>query len=283
MEQQRKKMTVPEIQAKAARGEKLLMLTSYDYPIALLADRAGMDILLVGDSVGMTTLGYETTLPVTMEEMIHHAKAVRRGVQYALCIGDMPFMSYQTSIAEAVYNAGRFLKEAGMEAVKLEGGVEMAETVRAIVNTGIPVMGHIGLTPQSINRLGGFKTQGRDAATAKQLLDDAAALEQAGAFAVLLEAIPDRVAQLIHERAGVPIIGIGAGPHCHGQLLIVHDLLGLFEKFMPRFAKRYTNLSEVIGKAFEEYKKEVEAGAFPGPEHCWTIKEDELAKLKAML
>jgi 3-methyl-2-oxobutanoate hydroxymethyltransferase len=220
---------------------------------------------------------------VCSSDLIHHAKAVRRGVQYALCIGDMPFMSYQTSIAEAVYNAGRFLKEAGMEAVKLEGGVEMAETVRAIVNTGIPVMGHIGLTPQSINRLGGFKTQGRDAATAKQLLDDAAALEQAGAFAVLLEAIPDRVAQLIHERAGVPIIGIGAGPHCHGQLLIVHDLLGLFEKFMPRFAKRYTNLSEVIGKAFADYKQEVEAGAFPGPEHCWTIKEDELAKLKAML
>jgi 3-methyl-2-oxobutanoate hydroxymethyltransferase len=280
---ERKKMTVPEIQAKAARGEKLLMLTSYDYPLALLADRAGMDILLVGDSVGMTTLGYETTLPVTMDEMIHHAKAVRRGVQYALCIGDMPFMSYQTSIADAVYNAGRFLKEATMEAVKLEGGVEMAETVRAIVNTGIPVMGHIGLTPQSINRLGGFKTQGRDAATAKQLLDDAAALEQAGAFAVLLEAIPDRVAQLIQERAGVPIIGIGAGPHCHGQLLIVHDLLGLFEKFTPRFAKRYTNLSEIIGKAFADYKQEVEAGIFPGPEHCWTIKDDELAKLKAML
>jgi len=276
---ERQKITVPEIQAKKSRREKILMLTSYDYPLALLADRAGMDMILVGDSLGMTMLGYENTLPVTMDEMIHHAKAVRRGARYALLIGDMPFMAYQANIQEAVRNAGRFLKEAGMEAIKLEGGKEMAATVRAIVDSGIPAMGHIGLTPQSINRLGGFKTQGRDATTARILIEDAVALEEAGCFAVLLEAIPDRVAAIITERLTIPVIGIGAGPHCDGQLLIVHDLLGLFDRFTPKFAKKYVDLSAEILKALATYCQEVQSGAFPGPEHCFTIKDEELAKL----
>lgn len=275
---ERKRITVPDIQA--AKGKRrLVMLTAYDYPIGLLADKAGMDIILVGDSVGMTTLGYESTLPVTMDMMIHHAKAVRRAVRYALLIGDMPFMSYQTSVAEAVYNAGRFLKEAECEAVKLEGGEEVCDKVRAIVQSGIPVMGHLGLTPQSLHRFGGFKTQGRDFSSAQQIIKDAQALEEAGVFAILLEAIPDRVARLITERSRVPIIGIGAGPWVDGQLLIVHDLLGFFERFQPRFSKRYCDLNKIILEALTAFKTEVESGVFPGPEHCFTIKDEEFAKL----
>lgn len=275
---ERKKVTVPDIQA--AKGKrKLVMLTAYDYPIGLLADKAGMDIILVGDSVGMTTLGYESTLPVTMDMMIHHAKAVRRAVRYALLIGDMPFMSYQTSVAEAVYNAGRFLKEAECEAVKLEGGEEVCDKVRAIVQSGIPVMGHLGLTPQSLHRFGGFKTQGRDFSSAQQIIKDAQALEEAGVFAILLEAIPDRVAKIITERSRVPIIGIGAGPWVDGQLLIVHDLLGFFERFQPRFSKKYCDLNKIILEALTTFKTEVESGVFPGPEHCFTIKDEEFARL----
>jgi 3-methyl-2-oxobutanoate hydroxymethyltransferase len=276
---ERKKITVPDIQA--AKGKrKLLMLTSYDYPMGLLADRAGMDILLVGDSLGMTTLGYDSTLPVTMDMMIHHAKAVRRAVKYALIIGDMPFMSYQTSVSDAVYNAGRFFKEAECEAVKLEGGVEMCAKVHAMVECGMPVMGHLGLTPQSMHRLGGFKMQGRDCSTAQQIIGDAKALEDAGAFAILLEAIPDRVAKIITERAHIPIIGIGAGPHVDGQLLIVHDLVGFFDRFQPRFSKKYCDLNTIIGEALGQYKAEVESGAFPAPAHTFTIKDEELAKIQ---
>jgi len=276
---ERKKITVPDIQA--AKGKrKLVMLTAYDYPIGLLADRAGMDMILVGDSVGMTTLGYESTLPVTMDMMIHHAKAVRRAVKYALLIGDMPFMSYQTGVSEAIYNAGRFLKEAECEAVKLEGGEEMCDKVRAMVQCGIPVMGHLGLTPQSIHRFGGFKTQGRDFSSAQQIVNDARALEEAGVFAILLEAIPDRVAKIITERARVPIIGIGAGPWVDGQLLIVHDLLGFFDRFQPRFSKKYCDLNKIILEALTTFKSEVESGIFPGPEHCFTIKDEELAKIR---
>jgi len=276
---ERKKITVPDIQA--AKGKrKLVMLTAYDYPIGLLADRAGMDMILVGDSVGMTTLGYESTLPVTMDMMIHHAKAVRRAVKYALLIGDMPFMSYQTGVSEAIYNAGRFLKEAECEAVKLEGGEEMCDKVRAMVQCGIPVMGHLGLTPQSIHRFGGFKTQGRDFSSAQQIVNDARALEEAGVFAILLEAIPDRVAKIITERARVPIIGIGAGPWVDGQLLIVHDLLGFFDRFQPRFSKKYCDLNKIILEALTTFKTEVESGIFPGPEHCFTIKDEELAKIR---
>ncbi len=276
---ERKKITVPDLQA--AKGKRrLLMLTSYDYPMGLLADRAGMDIILVGDSLGMTTLGYDSTLPVTMDMMIHHAKAVRRAVKYALLIGDMPFMSYQTSVGEAILNAGRFLKEAECEAVKLEGGVEMCDKVRAMVDCGIPVMGHLGLTPQSMNRLGGFKMQGRDFSSAQQIINDAKALEEAGAFAILLEAIPDRVGKIITERAHIPIIGIGAGPWVDGQLLIVHDLVGFFDRFQPRFSKKYCDLNKIITEAIASFKAEVESGAFPAKENCFTIKDEELAKIK---
>jgi 3-methyl-2-oxobutanoate hydroxymethyltransferase len=275
---ERKKLTVPDIQS--ARGKRrLLMLTSYDYPMGLLADRAGIDIILVGDSVGMTTLGYDSTLPVTMDMMIHHARAVRRAVRYALLIGDMPFMSYQTTIGDAVFNAGRFLKEAECEAVKLEGGEEMCDKVHAMVQCGIPVMGHLGLTPQSMNRLGGFKMQGRDCSSAQRIIDDAKALEEAGAFSILLEAIPDRVARIITQRAGIPIIGIGAGPWVDGQLLIIHDLVGFFDRFQPRFSKKYCDLNKIILEALTSFKSEVEAGAFPAPEHCFTIKDEELAKI----
>jgi 3-methyl-2-oxobutanoate hydroxymethyltransferase len=253
----RDKVTVLKLQAKKERGEPITMLTAYDYPTALLVERAGVDVLLVGDSLGMVVLGYENTMPVTMEEMIHHAKAVRRGASLPFLIGDMPFSSYETDIPTAIANAARFMKEAGMDCVKLEGGQEMAETVRAIYNAGIPVMGHIGLTPQSVAKLGGFKVQGKDAASARKLIDDALALEEAGAWGVLLECIPDRVAQIITDRLTVPTVGIGAGPHCDGQVLILHDLIGFFDRFTPKFAKRYTNLFEELERVLKQYGQEV--------------------------
>jgi 3-methyl-2-oxobutanoate hydroxymethyltransferase len=280
---QRDKVTVLKLQAKKERGEPLTMLTAYDYPSALLVERAGVDILLVGDSLGMVVLGYENTMPVTMDEMIHHAKAVRRGASLPFLIGDMPFSSYETDIPAAIANAARFMKEAGMDCVKLEGGQEMAETVRAIYNAGIPVMGHIGLTPQSVAKLGGFKVQGKDAASARKLIDDALALEEAGAWGVLLECIPDRVAQIITDQLTVPTVGIGAGPHCDGQVLILHDLIGFFDRFTPKFAKRYTNLLEEIERALKQYGREVKEGTFPGPEHCFTISDEELDKVLAKL
>lgn len=280
---QRDKVTVLKLQAKKERGEPITMLTAYDYPSALLVERAGVDILLVGDSLGMVVLGYENTMPVTMDEMIHHAKAVRRGASLPFLIGDMPFSSYETDIPAAIANAARFMKEAGMDCIKLEGGQEMAETVRAIYNAGIPVMGHIGLTPQSVAKLGGFKVQGKDAASAHKLIDDALALEEAGAWGVLLECIPDRVAQIITDQLTVPTVGIGAGPHCDGQVLILHDLIGFFDRFTPKFAKRYMNLLEEIERALKQYGQEVKEGAFPGPEHCFTISDEELEKVLAKL
>ena len=277
---ERKKVTPVDIQAMKKEGKKISMLTAYDYPMALLEDRAGIDIILVGDSLAMTVLGYENTLPVTMDEMLHHTKAVVRGAKHALIIGDMPFMSYNTSEREAIINAGRFMKEGGADAVKLEGGASVKDIVKAIVKAGIPVMGHIGLTPQTISMLGGFKVQGKDAQAAQKIIDDALALEEAGAFSVLLEAVPAPIAKKVTERLTVPTIGIGAGVHCDGQVLVVHDILGLFDRFTPKFAKRYVNLSEVMVKAFESYRDEVLGGAFPTDQHSFHIDEKELKKLK---
>jgi 3-methyl-2-oxobutanoate hydroxymethyltransferase len=276
----RKKITPVDLQTLKNEGKKFSMLTAYDYPMALLEDRAGIEVILVGDSLAMTILGYPNTLPVTMDEMIHHTKAVTRGAKYALIIGDMPFMSYNTSEREAVVNAGRFLKEAGADAVKLEGGARVKDTVKFMVKAGIPVMGHIGLTPQTISMLGGFKVQGKDAQAAQRIIDDALLLEDAGAFSVLLEAIPAPIAKRITERLRVPTIGIGAGLHCDGQVLVVHDMLGLFDRFTPKFAKCYVNLSEVILKAFQDYREEVLKGAFPTDQHSFHIDERELSKVK---
>jgi len=276
----RKKITPVDIQAMKREGKRIAMLTAYDYPTALLEDRAGIEIILVGDSLAMTVLGYENTLPVTMDAMIHHTQAVTRGAKYALVIGDMPFMSYNTSERDAILSAGRFMKEGGADAVKLEGGASVKETVRAIVRAGIPVMGHIGLTPQTISMLGGFKVQGKDAQGAQKIIDDALSLEDAGAFSVLLEAVPAPIAKRVTERLNVPTIGIGAGVHCDGQVLVVHDVLGLFDRFTPKFAKRYVNLSELMLKAFDSYREEVTKGTFPTDQHSFHIDEKELGKVK---
>ena len=276
----RKKITPVDIQEMKRAGKKITMLTAYDYPMALLEDRAGIDIILVGDSVGMVVLGYENTIPVTMDEMIHHTKAVSRGARSALIIGDMPFMSYNSSEREAITNAGRFMKEGGADAVKLEGGGSVTEVVRGIVKAGIPVMGHIGLTPQTISMLGGFKVQGKDAKAAQKIIDDAMILEEAGAFSVLLEAIPAPIARRITEKLIVPTIGIGAGVDCDGQVLVVHDMLGLFDRFTPRFVKKYANLSDSILKALESYREDVLKGAFPADQHSFHIDEKELGKLE---
>jgi len=276
----RKKITPVDIQAMKKEGKKITMLTAYDYPMALLEDRAGIEIILVGDSLGMTVLGYENTLPVTMDEMIHHTKAVARGAKYALILGDMPFMSYNTSERDAILNAGRFMKEAKADAVKLEGGASVKDIVKALVKAGIPVMGHIGLTPQTISMLGGFKVQGKDAQAAQRIIDDALFLQDAGAFSVLLEAVPGPIAKRVTERLTVPTIGIGAGVHCDGQVLVVHDMLGLFDRFTPKFAKRFVNLSEVILNAFETYREEVLKEKFPTDQHSFHIDEKELEKLK---
>ena len=277
---ERKKITPVDIQAMKKERKRITMLTAYDYPTALLEDRAGIDIILVGDSVGMTVLGYVNTLPVTMDEMIHHTRAVARATTYALILGDMPFMSYNTSERDAIMNAGRFMKEGGADAVKLEGGAGVKDIAKAIVRAGIPVMGHIGLTPQTISMLGGFKVQGKDAAGAQKIIDDALLLEDAGAFSVLLEAVPAPIARMVTERLTVPTIGIGAGVHCDGQVLVVHDLLGLFDRFTPKFAKRYVNVSELMMKAFQSYREEVLKGEFPTDQHSFHIDERELSKVK---
>jgi 3-methyl-2-oxobutanoate hydroxymethyltransferase len=267
-------LTLLDIQEKYRRGEPIAMVTAYDYPTAKLADEAGVDAILVGDSLAMVVLGHENTLSVTMEEMLHHARAVRRGASGAFLLGDLPFLSYQAAETEAVHNAGRFLQE-GMDAVKLEGGRAFAATVRALVRAGIPVQGHIGLTPQSVNALGGFKVQGKTAAAARGLLEDALALEDAGCFSIVLESVPDRVAAHITERLSVPAIGIGAGPGTSGQVLVLHDLVGIFDRFTPKFAKRYAELGAALRQAVVEYGEEVRRRAFPGPEHSYAIREDE--------
>ncbi|KAF0107737.1 MAG: 3-methyl-2-oxobutanoate hydroxymethyltransferase [Anaerolineaceae bacterium] len=272
---ERKKITTLAFRQKKARGEKIAVLTAYDYPSALTLDRAGMDCILVGDSLGMVVLGYENTLPVTMDEMIHHCRAVARGAKSALLIGDMPFLSYQVSVEEAVRNAGRFLQQGGMDAVKLEGGRERLDVVRAIVGAGIPVMGHLGLTPQSVHQLGGFRPQGRTAASAKRLLEDALLLEQAGCFSIVLESVPARLAELVSRRLSIPTIGIGAGAGCDGQVLVFHDLLGLFDRFTPKFVKQYAHLNAAMRSAFDEYIADVRAGRFPAGEHTVEMAEEE--------
>lgn len=272
---QRKKVTTYTYRRKKERGEVITMLTAYDYPTALAVDLAGIDSILVGDSLGMVVLGYENTLPVTMEDMIHHCKAVSRGAKYALLIGDMPFMSYQAHVDDAVRNAGRFLQEAGMDAVKLEGGRERKEAVEAIVGAGIPVMGHIGLTPQAMHQLGGFRAQGKTASAAKQLLEDAIILQEAGCFSMVIETIPTRLAKFISEKLEVPTIGIGAGGGCDGQVLVTHDLLGLFDRFTPRFVKKYASLHEEMSRAFNEYKTDVEGTTFPAKEHSIEMPDED--------
>ena len=271
---ERKKVAISDLQAKKDQGQRITMVTAYDYPNGVLVDKAGIDIILVGDSLAMVVLGYENTVPVTMDEMILHCQAVARGAKHPLLVGDMPFMSYEVSIQEAVRNAGRFLKEGKMDVVKLEGGQDRAEIVRAIVTAGIPVMGHIGLTPQTISKLGGFKTQGKSVESAVKLVKDALALQEAGCFSIVLEAIPDRLATLITKKIKIPTIGIGAGAGTDGQVLVLHDMLGLFDRFTPKFVKKYANLSETGVKALQQYVDEVEKGVFPGPEHVFTVKDD---------
>ena len=276
---ERKKNTTLTLRQKKARGEPITMLTAYDYATALAVDRAGIDSILVGDSLGMVVLGYANTLPVTMQDMLHHCRAVARGAHFALLVGDMPFMSYQASVDEAVRNAGRFLQEAGMDAVKLEGGRERAEAVRGIVGAGIPVQGHLGLTPQSVHQLGGFRTQGKTAAAAQRLVEDAEILQEAGCFSLVLEAIPARLARLVSERLDIPTIGIGAGVGCDGQVLVTHDLLGLFDRFTPRFVKKYADLHAVMANAFGAYRTEVEARSFPAEAHSVEMPEEDWSAL----
>ena len=279
----RKKVTTRTFLAKKKRGEPITVLTGYDYPTAMALDRAGVDSILVGDSLGMVVLGYENTLPVTMEDMLHHCKAVKRGAHSALLIGDMPFMSYQVSVADAVHNAGRFLQEAGMDAVKLEGGRARAAAIKAIVAAGIPVMGHLGLTPQSVRQLGGWKTQATSTQTARRLVQDAHVLENAGCYALVLEAIPDRVAELVRDRLQIPVIGIGAGAGCDGQVLVTHDLLGLFDRFTPAFVKKYTDLHSLLTEAFKSYIEDVRAHRFPSSEQTFTIDDTVFQQLREEL
>ncbi len=272
---QRKKVTTRALLDKKARGQAISMLTAYDYPTALAVDRAGVDVILVGDSLGMVVLGYQNTLPVTMNDMLHHCRAVARGARHPLLVGDMPFMSYQVSVEQAVGNAGRFLQEAGMDAIKLEGGQERLDAIRAIVAAGIPVQGHLGLTPQSVHQLGGFRAQGRTAEAARRLFQDALLLQEAGCFSLILESIPARLAQFVSQRLDIPTIGIGAGVGCDGQVLVTHDLLGLFDRFTPRFVKQYAHLHTDIGRALTDFQTEVEARAFPAPEHTVDMPDDE--------
>ena len=272
--------TINQIREMKERGEKIAMLTAYDYSTAQVVDRAGIPLILVGDSLGMVVLGYETTIPVTMEDMLHHTRAVVRGTEQALVIGDMPFMTYHVSVEDAMRNAARFIQEAGCQAVKLEGGVIVADRVRRIVESGIPVMGHIGLTPQSVNQLGGHRVQGRAPDAAAKLLEDARALEDAGVFATVMESVPAPLAALITERSGVPTIGIGAGAGCDGQVQIINDMFGLYTDFVPRHAKQYARLAETMKVAVEQYLTEVKSGAFPTKQHSFSMDESLLAEFR---
>jgi 3-methyl-2-oxobutanoate hydroxymethyltransferase len=273
------RVNIGQIKEMKQKGEKIPMLTAYDYATARLIDEAGVPLILVGDSLGMVVLGYESTIPVTIEEMLHHTKAVVKGAKQAMVIGDMPFMTYHTNVEDAIYNAGRFLKEAGAQAVKLEGGQSMAEVVRRVVECGIPVMGHIGLTPQSINQLGGFRVQGKSAEAAVRLVKDAIALEQAGAFSIVLEAIPAPLAKVITQKVGVPTIGIGAGLFCDGQVQVISDLLGLYTDFVPKHAKQYAKLFETISKATSDFIGEVQQGTFPTDKQSFAMDESLLEGL----
>lgn len=273
------KKTILDFKKAKENNERISMLTAYDYSSAKLIDEAGVDSILIGDSLGMVSLGYEDTLSVTMEDMIHHTKAVARGTKNALVVADLPFMSYQTSVYDAVYNAGRLIKEGRAHAVKLEGGVDMCDRIEAIVKSSIPVMAHIGLTPQSVNALGGFKVQGKDEKAAKALIEAAKAVEKAGAFAVVLECVPAKLAAIITKELSIPTIGIGAGAECDGQVLVYQDMIGMFSGFTPKFVKKYANIGDMMKEAFEEYDKEVKNGSFPSQEHTFKISEDVIEKL----
>ena len=277
------KVTVLDIQQAKKEGRKLVMVTAYDYPFGLMADEAGVDIVLVGDSLGMVVMGLNGTVEVNMEHMIHHIKAVVRGCKRPLVIGDMPFMSYNTSSRDAIINAGRLVKEGGCDVVKLEGGVDFASTIKAIVKAGIPVQGHIGLTPQTASALGGFKMQGKDAKAAKRIIDDAKALEDAGVFSMILEAVPAPLGKLVAEVVSVPVIGIGAGVDVDGQVLVTHDMVGLFDKFVPKFVKQYTNIRETILNALMAYKDDVMSTTFPGSEHSFKMTDEALEQLRKLI
>ena len=274
------RVSITQIREMKQKSEKISMLTAYDYSTAKLIDEAGIPLILVGDSLGMVVLGYESTIPVTMDEMIHHTKAVVRGATRALVVGDMPFMTYQVSFEDALRNAARFIQEGGAQAVKLEGGESMAETVKRIVSCGIPVMGHIGLTPQSIHQLGGFKVIGKTPEAAIRLLKDAKALDEAGVFAIVLECVPEPLSKLITEKVSVPTIGIGAGKYCDGQVQVISDLLGLYTDFVPKHAKQYAQLFEIIKKATADYIAEVQTGTFPTEKQSYTMDESVLAELE---
>ncbi|MFH2137238.1 MAG: 3-methyl-2-oxobutanoate hydroxymethyltransferase [Candidatus Omnitrophota bacterium] len=278
---ERKKITIPDVIKKKENNEKITVLTAYDFPTASLVDQAGIDMILVGDTVGNIVLGYDSPVPVTTEEMLHHTKAVKKGTKYALLIGDMPFMSFNVSEREAVINAGRFIKEAGADAVKLESATPIViNTVKKIVEAGIPVMGHLGLTPQTSITLGGYKVQGKSADAAKLILEQAKALEQAGCFCIVLECVPDALAEVISKNLKIPTIGIGAGAGCDGQVLVLHDMLGLTQGVVPKFVKQYADLKKVITHAVETYIAEVKEGKFPGQEHAFKMKKEEVDKMK---
>lgn len=273
------KNTVVTFKEAKAKGEKISMLTAYDYSMAKLMDNAGLNGILIGDSVGMVCLGYEDTIPVTMEDMIHHTKAVARGTKNALVVADLPFMSYQTSVYDAVYNSGRLIKEGHAQAVKLEGGVEVCDKIEAITKASIPVMAHIGLTPQSINAFGGFKVQGKSEEAARKLIEAAKAVESAGAFAVVLECVPAKLSEIITKEISIPTIGIGAGAGCDGQILVYQDMLGMFSDLTPKFVKKYVDLGSLMTEAFKNYISDVGKGAFPGPEHGFKISDEVISKL----
>lgn len=281
---ERKKITIPTLFKMVEKGEPISWLTCYDYPTAYFQEEAGVEMILVGDSLGMTMLGYDSTLPVTMDDMIRHTQAVRRGAPTAFLIGDMPYMSYQPSVEDAIRNAGRFMAEASCDAIKLEGGAEMADRIEGIVNSGIPVVGHLGLTPQSVSALGGFRLQGKGALSAKKIIDDAKAVQEAGAISILLELVPDRVCRLITERAKDCIImSLGSGPDAHGQLLIYHDMFGLYPKFTPKMAKQFRNAGEVILEGLKDYVEEVRSKKFPTKENYFGIKDNEYEELETLL
>ncbi|MDD2621389.1 MAG: 3-methyl-2-oxobutanoate hydroxymethyltransferase [Syntrophomonadaceae bacterium] len=273
------RISTATIREKKLKNEKITMLTAYDYSMAAMVDEAGIDMILVGDSLGNVVLGYENTLSVTMNDMIHHSRAVTRAARNAMVVGDMPFLSYHVSVKEAVRNAGRFIQEGGCQAVKLEGGAERVNTIKAILDAQIPVVGHIGLTPQSVNQFGGFKIQGKDLESAKKLVNDAKALESSGAFCVVLEGVPTVLAKKVTEEISIPTIGIGAGQYCDGQVLVINDMLGMFKGHIPKFVKKFTNLEPLIMEALKGYKSEVEAGTFPAEEHGYTMKEEVLERL----
>ncbi|MFC2047823.1 3-methyl-2-oxobutanoate hydroxymethyltransferase [Chloroflexota bacterium] len=274
------RVTVNQIKEMKQKGSKIPMLTAYDYSTARIVDEVGIPLILVGDSLGMVVLGYESTIPVTIDEMLHHTKAVVRGTKQAMVIGDMPFMSYHLSVEQALRNAARFIQEAGAQAVKLEGGVTVAEKVRRVVECGIPVMGHIGLTPQSIHQFGGYRVQGRTPEAAIRMLEDAKALEEAGAFGIVMETVPTPLAALISQKLSIPTIGIGAGIGCDGQIQVINDILGSFTDFVPKHAKQYANLADIIRNAVSEYHNEVKAGSFPTEKQSFSMDESVLAKLK---